>query len=112
MKPAFKNADEAVEVLINASQQHAKATETGHYKIANTNFRLIDNAVHYLLANDESERLKQLLTYHEVSVVVWVASYLIKQNDKQAIAVLEVIASGNIPHHSFDAKFILKNNLR
>ncbi|HWZ03769.1 MAG TPA: hypothetical protein VNX40_09175, partial [Mucilaginibacter sp.] len=75
---------------------------------ANKNYAIINKSVTYLKENNGIEKLKELLTYDVVSVKIWAASYLIKEGDQQAIAVLEEIASKSIPHHSFAAKLLLQ----
>jgi hypothetical protein len=108
MKYKLNSLDEAVNIIIESSQKHAQATETGDYKIANKSYGSINNAVNYLKENDGIGKLKELLKYNEVSVKLWVASYLIKQDDPQAITVLKEIASQSIPHHSFNATLVLQ----
>ena len=108
MKYSFSNTEKAIDTIIDASVKHAQATETGDYKTANKNYHLINNAITYLLENKNTEELEKLLIHDETSVKVWVASYLIKQGDQHAIAVLEQIASQSIPDQSFDAKILLQ----
>lgn len=108
MKHKLNNLDSAINIIIESSQKHAQATETGDYKTANKNYYLIKKGVTYLRENDGIEKLKELLTYNETSVKVWVASYLLKHDEHLAVTVLEEIASKSIPHQSFDAKMVLQ----
>lgn len=108
MKKTFNNKDEAIKAIIESSQMHAQASQTGDYKTANKNYHVINKAVVYLIENGGIEKLKELLTYTDVSVKVWVASYLIKQDDQQAVSVLEEIAFKSIPFHSSDARLVLQ----
>jgi hypothetical protein len=108
MKQSFNDIEEAIKVIIESSQKHANATLTGDYKIANKNYYLIKNAVDFLIGNDGIEKLRELLTYNDVSVKVWAASFLLKKDDQKAVAVLQEIESKSIPHHSFDAKILLQ----
>ncbi|EHQ29630.1 hypothetical protein [Mucilaginibacter paludis] len=105
----FNNLDEAVNSIIESSQKHAKATQTGDYKTANLNYAVINSAVTYLKEKGEIEKLKELLAYNDLSVKLWVASYLIKQNDQKAAAVLEEISAQSIRHHSFHARMVLQD---
>ena len=108
MRQPFVSVDEAINTIIDSAQIHAQATTTGSYKIANKNYDLINKAVTYLKQNDGIESLKGLLKFNEVSVRAWVASYLIKDGDQQAISVLQEIASMSIPHQSFAAELVLR----
>ncbi len=114
MTPSIVSIDEAINTVIDSSKIHAQATKTGKYKIANKNYYLINTAIAYLKENNGLGSLRELLTSDEVSVKVWVASYLIKDGDQQAISVLEEIVSLSIPHQSFAAELLLsdwrKNN--
>ena len=56
----------------------------------------------------QEEKLQELLTYNQVSVKVWVASFLLKYDNQQAVAILQEIESKSIPHHSFDARILLQ----
>ena len=108
MKPTFKNLDEAINTIIESSQQHSHAIETGDYKTANKNYELIQKAVIYLRQNDGIEKLTGLLTYNDIGVKVVAASYLLKHVENQAVTVLEEIESKSIPHHSFTAELVLQ----
>jgi hypothetical protein len=108
MKHTFNSAEEAINTVIESSKNHANATDTGDYKTANKNYDVLKKAVTYLRENNETEKLKELLKYNDISVKVAAASYLLKNADQEAIAVLKEIASQSIPHHSFTAKLVLQ----
>lgn len=112
----IKTREEAIRTIIESSEKHAEATNTGDYKTCNKNYTLIKKGVDYIMEKGEIESLRELLNYDSVSVKLWVASFLIKLNDKKAVEVVEYIASQSIRHHSFDARILLeewkKGNLK
>ena len=108
MKDKFENSDEAVTALIESCKNHANATETGDYKTANKSYAILKKAVTDLEENNATYKLKNLLTDENESVKIWVASFLIKQDDVAAHAVLEELLLSKNPHISFSARLVLE----
>lgn len=108
MGKSFRSLEAAVNAVVESSFKHEIATENGDYKTANKNYNVINKAVLYLKENNGIANLKELLNSDEVSVKLWVASYLIRDDDPQAISVLKDIASKSIRHHSYAAELILE----
>jgi hypothetical protein len=108
MKNAFSNSESAINAIIESSKRHSDATDIGDYKTANKNYNVIQKAVTYLRENDGLSELKNLLTNDEISVKVWVATFLLKHYEQDAVTVLEDVAKKSIPQHSFNAKMVLQ----
>ena len=108
MKKKLNSIQEAIEAIIESSQKHADASQTGDYKTANKNYDLVDKAVLYLRENNGIEYLKELLNFDNISVKVVAASYLLKNADKNALTILEEIASKSYPHNSYTASMVLQ----
>ena len=112
----IKTKEDAIKTIIESSEKHAEATDTGDYKTCNKNYTFIKKSVDYLMENGEIDSLRELLNCDSVSVKLWVASFLIRLNEEKAIQVVESIASQSIRHHSFGAQVLLeewkKGNLK
>jgi hypothetical protein len=108
MKHEFDNIEAAINAITKSSIIHAQATEKGDYKTANKNYHIIKDAIDYAKANGGSKQISELLEGEEVSVKVWVASFLLKEGETKSIRILEEIASKSIPLHSFNARMVLQ----
>jgi major membrane immunogen (membrane-anchored lipoprotein) len=102
------NVESAIQTIIESSQIHAEESTNGNYKTANKNFDLIQKAVNFLRENNAIEKLKELLLYDNIDVKISAATYLLKHNEPEAVAVLQEIALKSNPFQSFNAEMILQ----
>ena len=112
----ISSLENAIEVFINASIEHGKASEEGNHKVGNKNYYKIVDAAKYLNENDLVSELKKLLSHENISVQMWAATYLLEKHESEAVKLLISISNKNIAHYSFDAKITLdewnKGNLK
>ena len=111
----IKDIATALALFEEAANAHADATEKGDYKVANKNYRIINNVINFLDNSNERELLKKFLTHTSESVKSWAATYLLTVYESESIMVLEKIAGGT-GIHSLDAATTLnewrKGNLK
>ena len=102
------DAKTAIEIFIDSSIVHGKASEEGNYKLGNKNYDKIVDAVKYLKENNLECELTALLNNENVSVQLWAATCLLEKNEDKAKEVLSTITKKNIPHYSFTAQLTLE----
>ncbi|APD06392.1 hypothetical protein UJ101_00855 [Flavobacteriaceae bacterium UJ101] len=102
--------------FIEASIKHGEASKEGDYKLANKNYDKLVSILKYLKENDSIFILKKFLIHEDLNVQLWAATFLLEENEEEAIKLMTKIANQNIPHYSFDAKITLeewkKGNLK
>ncbi|MEM9680914.1 MAG: DUF2019 domain-containing protein, partial [Bacteroidota bacterium] len=102
------SVEKTIQMLVDASIEHGKASEDGDYKTGNKNYDIIVSAAKYLNENDSVNELLKLLNHENVSVQLWAATYLLEKYESEATQSLVSISKKNITHYSFDAKITLE----
>lgn len=104
----ISSLDNAIEVFVNASIEHGKASEEGNHKVGNKNYYKIVDAAKYLNERSLVGELKKLLIHENLSVQMWAATYLLEKHENEAVELLTTISKKRIPHYSFDAQLTLE----
>lgn len=103
---SLKKTEAACRRFEEAALKHAEATETGDYIQANKSYQVIAKSVRYLKETNNLRQLSKLLDSESVGVRMWAATYLLPIFERNAMQILQSIASGdNI--HSLTAKMTI-----
>lgn len=103
---SLKKIETAYRKFEEAAIKHAEATETGNYTQANKSYQVIAKSARYLKETNSIKQLSKLLDSESVGVRMWAATYLLPIFERNAMQILQSIASGN-NIHSLTAKMTI-----
>ena len=103
---SLKKIEAACRRFEEAAIKHAEATETGNYTQANKSYQVIAKSARYLKETNSLKQLSKLLDSESVGVRMWTATYLLPIFERNAMQILQSIASGN-NIHSLTAKMTI-----
>ncbi|KGF42597.1 MULTISPECIES: DUF2019 domain-containing protein [Prevotellaceae] len=103
---SLKKIEAACRRFEEAAIKHAEATETGNYAQTNKSYQVIAKSARYLKETNSLKHLSKLLDSESVGVRMWAATYLLPIFERNAMQILQSIASGN-NIHSLTAKMTI-----
>ena len=102
----LKKIETAYRKFEEAAIKHAEATETGNYAQANKSYQVIAKSARYLKETNSLKQLSKLLYSESVGARMWAATYLLPIFERNAMQILQSIASSN-NIHSLTAKMTI-----
>uniref|UniRef100_A0AB33JD97 DUF2019 domain-containing protein n=1 Tax=Prevotella sp. GTC17260 TaxID=3236796 RepID=A0AB33JD97_9BACT len=103
----LKRIETACRRFEEATIKHAETTEASTYIQANKSYQAIDKSTRYLKETNSLKLLSKLLDSESVGARMWAATYLLPVFERNAVQILQTIASGN-NIHSLTAKMTIE----
>lgn len=91
----IKDEESALSVFEAASMAHAKATDDGDYKTANSAYKTKARATAFLKERNQIQLLSRFLIHPEIGVRISAAARLLPIMETEALSVLEAASMGS-----------------
>uniref|UniRef100_A0AB33JHI9 DUF2019 domain-containing protein n=1 Tax=Prevotella sp. GTC17262 TaxID=3236797 RepID=A0AB33JHI9_9BACT len=104
---SFKITETACRRFEEATIKHAETTEASTYIQANKSYQAIAKSARSLKETNSLKPLSKLLDSESVGARMWAATYLLPVFERNAVQILQTIASGN-NIHSLTAKMTIE----